>query len=525
MTLTASDIPQLEIALRDLTKLIKAVQYYPAAHPALQAAVAGNRQSLDPLLRSGDSLICNVRKEGFFSDDKPVGAQNQILQKLAPYLFARRVQSLVFLPDLLDADLLGFAQALALDPTEIRKRGGIKEALLQHQVTTIWANETDLSRILQERAQAEARIAEEQQLAQNGMEEALIDPADQNSLDQVLAALRQPQQEQDYRQLQQELVPLARLHATPEGCGKLLEALALLCQHVSDRQRDKSQREIANQSLTLLTDPPTIELLINFLCAKDLADNNRKLLLKVFAFLHNRTARLLMDRLTVEDNAHHRRLLMDALVAQKRNILPIMAEYLRDERWYVVRNAVTIIGEVREPESARLLPPLLHHEDIRVCREAIRALTRIGGRGAVQILIDAVQDKEEEISRQALLSLGAIKDSAAIPTLQRILEQGDFFLKRLGKKRDAIQTLGEIGAPEAAPALIQLLASRRLFKRRQHDSLRAAAAQALAEINHPQVQPALEKAADDPSPDVARQATSALKIHNRLLQKNGHPSS
>jgi len=520
MTLTASDIPRLEAALRDLTKLIKAVQYYPPGHPALGTAVNGTRQSLAPLLASGESLICTVRKEGFFVDDKPVGAQNQILQKLAPYLFSRRVQSLVFLPDLLAADLRGFALALALDPGDIRKRGGIKEVLLQHRVTTIWANETDLSRILQERAEAEQRIAEEK--VQVGEDDLAAPDDDQRSLSDVLAALRRPQPEGEYRRLHQELVPLARLHATLDGCGKLLEALTLLCQHVTERQREKVQRDIANQTLVLLTDPPTISLLIDYLCDKDLAETSRRLLIRIFAFLHDKTARPLMDRLCTDDNANRRKVLVEALIAQKRQILPIMEEYLRDDRWYVVRNAVSIIGEVREPDSARLLPPLLRHEDIRVCREAIRALTRIGGRGAVLILIEATQDKDEEISRQALLSLGVIKDSAAIPALERILDQGDFFMKKAGKKRDAIQTLGEIGAPEAAPPLIRILGTRRLFKRRLHDTLRAAAAQALAEIDHPRTLAALEKAADDSSPEVARQAFSALKQFNRLLQKHGN---
>jgi hypothetical protein len=107
---------QLEAGLRELTKLIKAVQYYPAGHPSLKSAVQDARSAFLPLIEQEQNLICLVRKEGFFLDDRPVGPQNQILQKLAPFLFSRRVQSLTLLPDLTLADLNVFARSLTIEP-------------------------------------------------------------------------------------------------------------------------------------------------------------------------------------------------------------------------------------------------------------------------------------------------------------------------------------------------------------------------------------------------------------------------
>ena len=45
----------------------------------------------------------------------------------------------------------------------------------------------------------------------------------------------------------------------------------------------------------------------------------------------------------------------------------------------MVRNAVAILGELRDQEAAAGLKPLLKHKDVRVRRETIRSLTKIGG--------------------------------------------------------------------------------------------------------------------------------------------------
>jgi HEAT repeat protein len=270
-----------------------------------------------------------------------------------------------------------------------------------------------------------------------------------------------------------------------------------------------------------LTDATMLDYLIDTLCLKNLSDKARQLLKRILVYLHNKSIDHLMSRLTEEDNAHNRRILVEALVEQGPNALPVIAVYLADERWFVVRNAVSIIGDIRHASGAGYLNPLLHHEDIRVCREAIRSLTRIGGPDAAKILLEAINDKDQEISRQALLSLGVVKDPSAVPVLLRIVQRGDFFMARSGKKKDALHALGEIGSADAVPPLVELLKKRRIFKRREHNELRALAAQALGDIGHPDAIPALEAVFKSASGDVARQANAALKLLSRIRDQHG----
>ncbi|ORJ57680.1 HEAT repeat domain-containing protein [Geothermobacter hydrogeniphilus] len=523
MTQTAP--PQLATALRELTRLIKAVQYYPAGHPALKSAAGDTRNAFLPLLESGDSLVCTVRKEGFFLADTAVDKNNQVLKKLAAFLFSRLVQHLLVLPDLTVADLLAFGRALTTDPAEIRNAGGIKEILLRQQVTTIWVNETDLKSILQRKQEIEtARAAGTGGEGEEGPDEAAGGgdlPDEKRSLQEVLAQLRQTRDEQQFRGLLEELVPLALRHRTPEDRLLLLEALALLCRLVTDRDQEQVRREFALHALQQICDVETIDFLIAFLCEPQLPDKHRQLLVSILAFLKQRSTPRLMDHLARETDAGIRKQLAAVLIRQGPQAVPTLLEYIRDERWYVVRNTATILGEIRDPGTARHLNELLHHEDTRVCREAIRALTRIGGSGAVQVLLEAVDDEDGEVSRQALLSLGVIGDASAVPKLSRIIRKADFFLKHKGRTRDAIRALGEIGSPEAVPVLSRVLRRRRLFKRRSYDELRVTAAQALGEIGDPASIPPLETATRDRSATVARQAGLSLK----RIQREDEPGT
>lgn len=521
--------PQLATALRELTRLIKAVQYYPKGHPALNEAAGGARNAFLPLLQSGDNLTCTVRKEGFFFGDQPVGKANQVLQKLATFLFTRLVKHLVILPDLTHEDLIIFARALTTDPAEIRRQGGIKEMLLRHQLTTIWVNETDLALILVQKEEIESARGDE--LGGYGEEGDEFDPQGMMqgagpeqaplSIKEILSQLAQAQNDEQFSRLLQQLIPLVLVNRTPQGRMQVLQALAQLCQWSADRTQKPPRREAAQQTLQQICDPASIEFLLSFLCERELAEKYRNLLVSILAFLKQRTTARVMEKLAHEGDAGNRKHLASTLVRQGTEATPTLIEYLQDDRWYVVRNAATILGGICDPGTARHLNSLLHHEDIRVCREAIRALTRIGGSNAVQILLDAVDDEDEEISRQALLSLGIIGDASAVPKLSRIVNKVDIFLKQWGQTRDAIRALGEIGAPEAVPALSRVLRRRRIFKRRPFDELRAAAAQALGEIGDPAAEPLLKKASRDRSANVVRQANLALKY----LQREHEPGT
>ena len=513
----------LESALKGLIKLIKAVGFYPPAHPALKAAANEAHASFSSLLQNSPPLVMLVRREGFFLDEIPVGPDNPILKKLSSFLFSRRIQRLTILPDLSSRDLKAFASCLTLEPAKTSKTGGIQEALQKALVSTLWVNEVDLAKI---KACKDELDAEKDRLISQGLDDAAevlfadptekgqegeSEPAEVRDLKKVIGELQLEQSDQRFQQLLQELVPLVPPNLKEPSRLLILQGLILLCSNASIQQKSEARREHSRHALKQIQTDAFFDFMLSFLCARDLAKETREQVSRVLFFFGGGMARRLMERLAVESDAQTRRLLSDALIHRGPAAIPVLIEYLGDERWYVVRNAVAILGELRAQTVVAHFHPLLGHLDVRVRREAIRALTRIGGNDAVEILLQIAQKGDPDLRPHALLSLGAMKNPAAVPTLVRIVEQPDPWVKMVEIKKEAIRALGEIGSAEAIPALRAILKRRKFWRRALFDELRAVAALSLGDIGHVNAAEALTAAAEDRSSIVARAAVQAFK--------------
>lgn len=513
----------IEDALKGLIKLIKAAGFYPPAHPALKAATAEAHGLFMQLLQDGAPVSVLIRREGFFLEEAAVSPENPILKKLSAFLFSRRIQRLTILPDLSVRDLKAFAGCLLLEPAKILKMGGIQEVFQKAHISTIWINEVDLSKIESRKKEIEAQKerlftqegvdAEEQLFApqQETAQEEPGEPDEERNLRKIIMELQRERSDQRFKQLLQELVPLIPPNLTEPGRFSVLQGLALLCKNASGQQGSELRRQHARHALKQVLNDPLLDFLISFLCARDLTKETRDRLSRVLAFLGGNAGSRLMERLAGEGDAQRRKILSDALIRQGPQAVPVLIGYLGDDRWYVVRNAVGILGEIRAQVAVSHFHPLLGHLDVRVRREAIRALTRIGGNDAVEILLQIVKRGDPDLRPHALLSLGAMKNPTAVPTLVQIVGQPDPWVKKLEIKKEAIRALGEIGSAEALPTLVAVLKHRKLWRRSLFNELRAAAAMALGDIGDTGAADALKKATEDRSPAVARAALQALK--------------
>lgn len=506
--------PFVEEALTGIVRLLKAAGYYPAGHPSLEAAVEETRKGFTPVLSNG-ALIVAVRRDRFLLDERPLAPANSLLKRLAAHLFARRVQSLTFLPELSTPDLLSFCRIVGRDPSDLLRLGGIGDVLAGERVRTVWVNETDLSRILERPREIEEipadPAASELPGGDDGWEEPPAAETQFNDdLLDILAKLRTEESDEGYRQLLQELLSLLRLRLTEEFRYPVLDALTFLREQSLTQENTHCRQESSLRALEHLVSDELIAFLIRFLCSSGLEPDLKEKIKQLLVFYRHASAPPLMERLSEEGAPPTRRALIETLVSLDDAAVPVLRNYLRDGRWFVVRNAAAILGEIRRPEAVSDFPPLLSHPDLRVRREVIRALTRIGGAESVAILLRPVEEEDAELSRQALLSLGALRDPTAVPVLLRLVERSDPLQRRAEIRKGAIRALGEIGSPEALPALEKVLMRRSLWRRTVTDEIRAAAATALGEIGATE-SPALEKALEDHSPEVARAAAQALK--------------
>lgn len=500
---------------------MKATRFYPPGHPALKTAVEQTLLKFAPLLMNRESVVFSIRKEVFEVDDTPLSSRNLVLKNFATQLFARHVRTLLVLPDLTSRDLLEFARCLSREPAEIQQLGGAQALLQKVCVATIWINEIDLASILKEKKEREDRRSElekNEQLAEEGQatQTEAAPQQEVKDLETLLREMEQTESDQHFRLLARNVEPLILLNLTESGRPLVIRAMMLLCRYAADNQLSLTRRQTCQEALTLLSREEVIDFLVMSLCQKSNVRESRERLLSLVVCFQGKIEKHLMQHLAEETDAQSRKILGSAMIRLGTTACPVLIEYLKDTRWFVVRNAIGILGEIRNQQTTPQLVQMLAHEDLRVRRETIRALTKIGGRSAEGTLIHILESEDREMRRQTILSLGALKCTAALPALIEMATQRDHKGSRLDEKKEAVHALGQIGSSDALPQLKAILKRRRFWFGSRDDQLRAAAALALGKIGSPDALALLNKATEDKSEQVARAARLALNRIEKL---------
>jgi HEAT repeat protein len=233
----------------------------------------------------------------------------------------------------------------------------------------------------------------------------------------------------------------------------------------------------------------------------------RTVVLELMARAGDAAVEMLVQQLLASTESQARRAFFDSVVALDLNAT-LLIDLVRDSRWFVVRNAVALLGEMGVDQADTAMLPLLTHEDDRIRIASARALMRFGTAKAIQGLHGVIDDRHPEVRRIAAAAYGlpgtgpggarpqAARLSAALdkePNDDVALEM----LASMGKlgSADAIQRLLRIAQPVAAEP------GERAVPRDAW--LRIAALESLVRARGGAVLPAIEALVGDADPEVA----------------------
>ncbi|MEO8215929.1 MAG: HEAT repeat domain-containing protein [Acidobacteriota bacterium] len=195
-------------------------------------------------------------------------------------------------------------------------------------------------------------------------------------------------------------------------------------------------------------------------------------------FLGSRIAGPLLEALEEEQERSRRSRLVKTLRALGAQAIDELRGALQSPVWYLVRNAITVLGESGAQEVVTDIGGTLHHPDARVKRAAIRALTRIGGGSAERELSAALYENEPATQGEILQALASMRARGAVFDVCTLLKDRhvDGPVRVL-----AADMLGQVGSTEAISYLSEVLRRRGRIGGETAD-LRAAAAEALMNI-------------------------------------------
>jgi HEAT repeat protein len=214
----------------------------------------------------------------------------------------------------------------------------------------------------------------------------------------------------------------------------------------------------------------------------------------------------LIDELTVAETVSERRVLFDALVTLKA-ATPSLLHMLKDKRWFVLRNAAELLGELPSPDAEVPLGKLLKHEDERVRRAAAVSLGKIATGNAFAALRTALRDESSEVRLVAATALGSWRRPTSSHSLVVALEDEE----NADVQLQIIATLGRVGTPDAVQRLIAMAEPGGTLFKRKAANIRLAAVEALGEAATPAAVDALKALREDKDTAVREAAIRLIK--------------
>ncbi|MDF1543890.1 MAG: HEAT repeat domain-containing protein [bacterium] len=124
---------------------------------------------------------------------------------------------------------------------------------------------------------------------------------------------------------------------------------------------------------------------------------------------------------------------------------------LHDSKWYVIRNAIFVLGLIKDQAAIWALRLRFNDTDIRVRREIVTALEKIGGEDACDLLVLMAADPVKEIRERSVITVGLIGTEESVPLL------ADVACSTPSLAIHAVTAVGKLGGEEALSFLGSLL--------------------------------------------------------------------
>jgi HEAT repeat protein len=222
-----------------------------------------------------------------------------------------------------------------------------------------------------------------------------------------------------------------------------------------------------------------VNVLLSLLWEKDL----RKIVVEKVDEFGVESIPYLMELLKDSEDKEVRFSLLKIIQSIGRDALDIVKKYLDDQRWYVRRNAVLILGNIGDKEIIDDIYALKDdHEKIQI--EIIRNLRHILKEEAETYLLSFLDSNFSEVQKYVISILGPILSEEGVTALNKRL-----LLKKFSKedeieiKKEICEFLADKGNSKSVDALTQIIDSKKIFGIPEFsEDLRFEAVKAVAEI-------------------------------------------
>ncbi len=506
-------IQRITRAVAELAKGMKSVSFYPPAHPALIQSISKIISNFEEIPLPEAGLEIDVTKNSLLYQDIPLAAQNKLVVDLNRELYIRRASKIIFLPDQKPDEMIAFLGMLNRDIHEIQDEGGLEPALFRAKVFRIWANRVDYQGMTEMLKKEETVLEDVDTIGLNiGDAQSSLDDVlpEELTIEDLLSLIEKESDPSIYRD---HLIGLSRALYN-ERIDRKIEyasrALAIFAGHILSPPMQN--QEIANLARLGIKEMAFDEIVAHYIhLLRDKSGKGRKEVETVLTAFEDRAVKPLLRSLSDEEDLLVRKSIVEIVVRIGRPSVPAILENMNDVRWFMVRNMVTILGSLGLPDLAPHVATALSHPDLRVKKEAIKALSKLPHPSAVTSLGELCFFPEETVALTATAAMSSKKESEAVLTLYRRAVQRRFFFPSYRLSHEAIESLRAIGTDEAVTALEEILRATAILETKKFRAMKIHALRCIQKIRGDRAKEALQRNLNAPEKYLRTEAERLLK--------------
>jgi HEAT repeat protein len=211
------------------------------------------------------------------------------------------------------------------------------------------------------------------------------------------------------------------------------------------------------------------------------------------------------------ETIHARKIIINALIILGKKDIVSVAKGLNDKRWFVVRNIIYVLRNIRDKRAIDYLVKKLRHNDIRVRKEVIKALGDLGGAEVVTSLRIYINDSDPSVRGLTAKALAQTGSPFAKRVLVDEISSSSFRNKDYGEKKEFFESIALWKERDIIGFLIKILKKKPFLRRGKVNENRACAAYALGLIGHKDTVEILEKFKDLKNNLIRESVTMAIK--------------
>jgi HEAT repeat protein len=473
------------LAVTELAKGIKIVGFYPPGHPTLTQAIEKIIAMIEEIPPPDTGIEIEVTKNALLYREEPFPAGIKSIADLNRELYHRRASKIILLPDQKRGEMIAFLSALTRDIQEMHDQGGLENVLLREKVSRIWVNRVDYDRLTEIlKKDEEVPPAEEAEaLKSTDFSFDFEDqPQEELTIEDLLQRLKKETDPAEYR----DLVILLSRALLQEPVDRRIDcsgqALAIYVVHIE--RPPMNNPEIAKLAQMGIKELVSDDLVAHYIRRlRDRGGINRKEMETVLVACGDRAVKPLLSTIAEEDDLLIRKSIVDIIVRIGGPAIPAILDALNDSRWYVVRNMVTILGNIGMPDLAPHIVTALSHPDLRVKKEAIKGLSKLAHPSAVTALGELCFFPEETIALTATAALSQKKEEEAVQILYRRAVQKNLFFPHYRLAHEAIDSLRAIDTDQAITALEQILNATAIWETPKFREMKKNALRSIAKMS------------------------------------------